>query len=84
MQPRRVVRPQHRILALPAPPPPPAPPAAPTGAGWRTVAVYPASNGTSRHTVERNGSKYRCTCQGFRIYKRGYCKHTKRAQQEGR
>lgn len=51
--------------------------------GWQVVAEYEGSNG-ARHTVERNGNEYRCTCQGFRIRKRGYCKHTDWAKQEGK
>lgn len=51
--------------------------------GWQTVATYRSSSSSAVHTVERNGELYRCTCQGFRIHKRGYCKHTQRAQEEG-
>jgi len=51
--------------------------------GWSVVATYRSSSSSSVHTVERNGEHYRCTCQGFRIFKRGYCKHTELAQEEG-
>lgn len=51
--------------------------------GWQVVAQYTGSNGSSVHTVESDGKNYRCTCQGFRIHKRGHCKHTTRAQEEG-
>lgn len=45
--------------------------------GIRTVAQYRSSTGSSIHTVETDGEGgYKCTCQGFRIRKRGSCKHT--------
>ena len=50
--------------------------------GWQVVAKYHSKSSDAVHTVEQNGSEYRCTCQGFRIYKRGYCKHTKLAEQQ--
>jgi hypothetical protein len=44
--------------------------------GWRVAARIPASNGLSVHTVETDGhGNYKCTCQGFRIQKRGTCRH---------
>jgi hypothetical protein len=55
--------------------------------GWTVVAQYRSESGSAVHTVESNGSGtengYRCTCQGFRIHKRGHCKHTDRARVEG-
>lgn len=52
--------------------------------GWHVVATYGSSSGSAVHTVESDGKEYRCTCQGFRIYKRGYCKHTRLAKEEGK
>lgn len=41
---------------------------------------YRGSNGKSVHLVQRSTSDvYTCTCPGFRIQKRGYCKHTQMA-----
>jgi hypothetical protein len=52
--------------------------------GWTTVAQYSSESSNSIHTVESDGAgAYRCTCQGFRIHKRGFCKHTQRAKDEG-
>lgn len=52
--------------------------------GWTVVARYRSESSDSIHTVESDGAGgFRCTCQGFRIHKRGYCKHTQRAQAEG-
>jgi hypothetical protein len=47
--------------------------------GWTQVGQYLGSNGTSIHTVDRymDNKTFRCTCQGFKIHKRGECKHTR-------
>jgi hypothetical protein len=53
--------------------------------GWQVVARYAGSDGTSVHTVEADGEgHYRCTCRGFVIHKRGFCRHTDRARREGK
>ena len=49
--------------------------------GWEIAGTYRSATSDSVHTVERNGDQYRCTCQGFRIHKRGFCKHTELARQ---
>lgn len=54
---------------------------------WATIQTYRGSNGTSIHTVEgtinnQGNVELKCSCQGFRIQKKGYCKHTKLARQE--
>ena len=51
--------------------------------GWHVVKKYPSSSSNSVHTVEYDGTNYRCTCQGFRIKQRGYCTHTEQASAEG-
>lgn len=43
---------------------------------WTVVQTFNASKGSSIHTVERKDNDLKCSCQGFRIRKLGYCKHT--------
>jgi hypothetical protein len=43
---------------------------------WTLVETFNSSKGNSVHRVERRYNELRCTCQGFRIGKRGHCKHT--------
>lgn len=54
--------------------------------GWRKITTYKASKGSAAHTVEARlgitSAELKCSCQGFRIQKKGYCKHTKLAQKE--
>ena len=58
------------------------------GGEWQTVTTYKGSNGSSVHTVEgrrlnsHDPVTLKCSCQGFRIQKKGFCKHTRLAQQE--
>jgi len=49
---------------------------------WTVVKSFNASKGNSIHRVERKGNDLRCTCQGFRIRKLGYCKHTEIVKKE--
>ena len=53
---------------------------------WRKITTYKASKGTAIHTVEgRLGisvAELKCSCQGFRIQKKGFCKHTVKAKAE--
>lgn len=59
-------------------------------AEWTLLTVYegsPRDGRRSKHTVDvcqlHTGEiQLRCTCQGFRIHKKGYCKHTERAAEE--
>jgi hypothetical protein len=45
---------------------------------WTVVDTFESSNGKSVHTVSQNEEgELKCTCQGFRIQKKGFCKHTK-------
>jgi SWIM zinc finger len=51
---------------------------------WMVVRTF-NSSGTGKpgvHRVERKGNELRCTCQGFKIQKKGYCKHTKQVALE--
>ena len=43
---------------------------------WTLVETFNSSNGFSVHRVERKRNELRCTCQSFRIQKKGRCKHT--------
>lgn len=58
---------------------------------WSDVAQFKGSNGTSIHTVSVRADvttpspeeiEVRCTCQGFRIQKKGRCKHTDRVRED--
>jgi hypothetical protein len=63
----------------------------------QTLVEYNASKGGAVHTVSvqsRTGTKvtdlnrvkedvdFTCTCQGFKIQKKGYCKHTEQAAKD--
>jgi hypothetical protein len=51
-------------------------------ADWMLVKTFNSSKGSSVHRVEQKGRELRCTCQGFRIGKKGYCKHTEMVKKE--
>lgn len=51
-------------------------------ADWTLVKTFKSSKGNSVHRVEQKGRELRCTCQGFRIQKKGYCKHTEHMKRE--
>jgi hypothetical protein len=51
-------------------------------ADWTLVKTFNSSKGNSVHRVEQKGQELRCTCQGFRIQKRGFCKHTEQVKKE--
>ncbi len=51
-------------------------------ADWTLVKTFNSSKGSSVHRVEQKGRELRCTCQGFRIQKKGYCKHTELVKRE--
>lgn len=50
---------------------------------WKLIESVKASNGTSIHKISgrivKGKTELQCSCQGFRIQKKGYCKHTKAA-----
>lgn len=44
---------------------------------WSVVKRFKTKSSDSVHTVEQNeDGDLKCSCQGFRIQKKGYCKHT--------
>jgi hypothetical protein len=47
-----------------------------SGDVWQAVETFQSTKGNSIHTVSRRGNELKCTCQGFRIQKKGACKHT--------
>lgn len=49
---------------------------------WSTVKVIKSSSSDATHRVLRKGNELRCTCQGFKIGKKGFCKHTKLVAKE--
>ena len=49
---------------------------------WKLVKVIKSTSSNATHRVERRGNELRCTCQGFRIGKKGYCKHTQQVAKE--
>ena len=49
---------------------------------WTLVKTFNSSKGNSTHRVERKENELRCTCQGFKIQKKGYCKNTKQVAKE--
>lgn len=49
---------------------------------WSVVKVIKSTSSNATHRVERRGNELRCTCQGFRIGKKGFCKHTKEVAKE--
>lgn len=60
-------------------------------ANWTPLVTYNGTKTSSGkvpvHTVEirqwhTGGIELKCTCQGFRIQKKGSCKHTDRAMEE--
>ena len=53
-----------------------------TGGVWIEIKTFKSTKGSSIHTVSRRGDELKCTCQGFRIQKKGSCKHTTLVAQE--
>ena len=49
---------------------------------WMLVKTFNSASSMAVHRVERKGNELRCTCQGFKIQKKGYCKHTKQVALE--
>lgn len=49
---------------------------------WQLVKTIKSTTSMSTHRIERRGNELRCTCQGFKIGKKGYCKHTQQVAKE--
>lgn len=50
---------------------------------WVVVRIFAStSNAKVSHKVEQKGREFRCSCQAFKIQKRGFCKHTTQTKRE--